>query len=106
VSAVAATIAGVMSRVVGTVAAIECAAGAAAVLALDERAAARPTVFAAVIHRRTHHETYGAAWAALTVRQVSDLAAAAAAAVARLEKAARQEAHGIGCFGVCCLGAS
>ncbi|MFA7295679.1 MAG: hypothetical protein WC211_00665 [Dehalococcoidia bacterium] len=70
-------IAAVMSRIVGSVAAIECARSIAQASA-DGFMAPGEATLACMAHRRTHSATYGATWAQVTERHISECASAVA----------------------------
>lgn len=70
-------IAGVLSRIVGSIAAIECARSIAQASADGFMSPGTATV-ACMAHRRTHWTTYGDAWAQVTERHISECASAVA----------------------------
>ena len=72
-----AEVAGVLSRIVGGVAALECAKSAVQLHALDGTPLCVATM-AALAHRHAHWRTYGAAWAGVTPRQIDECARAVA----------------------------
>ena len=72
-----ATVAGILSRIVGTVAALECARNIVGATAGGFASLGTATT-ACMAHRRTHHATYGAAWSGVTERQIAECASAVA----------------------------
>lgn len=70
-------IAGIMSRIVGSIAAIECARSIAQASADGFMSPGTATI-ACMAHRRTHSATYGATWAQVTERHISECASAVA----------------------------
>ena len=70
-----AEIAGILSRIVGSVCALECARNAVCAIACEEKPL---TAFVACIaHRRKHATTYGEEWSRVTDAQAAAMVAAA-----------------------------
>jgi hypothetical protein len=70
-------VAGILSRIVGSVAALECARNIVAACA-DGYMPLGAATTACMAHRRTHWRTYGVAWCSVTERQISECASAVA----------------------------